>query len=34
MLISSYFGSIAASFGLGQPWSDGTFWSDGTGWIE
>ena len=37
MLISVYYGSIAAGFGsLGEdePWSDGTFWSDGTGWTD
>lgn len=37
MLISAYYGSIAAAFGpLGQDeaWSDGTFWADGTGWID
>jgi hypothetical protein len=33
MLISAYYGSIAAGFGSlgqGEPWSDGKFWSDGT----
>jgi hypothetical protein len=37
MLISAYYGSIAAGFGTpgqGSPWSDGTFWSDGTGWTD
>ena len=37
MLISAYYGSIAAAFdavGSDEPWSDGTFWSDGTGWID
>jgi hypothetical protein len=38
MLISGYYGSIAAGFEPGdseeEPWSDGTFWSDGTGWID
>lgn len=36
MLVSAYFGSIAAGPGeaLGEAWSDGTFWADGTGWID
>jgi hypothetical protein len=37
MLISAYYGSIAAGFALpgqGEPWSDGTFWSDDTGWMD
>ena len=37
MLISAYYGSIAAGFGppgQDEPWSDGTFWSDGTGWTD
>ena len=37
MLISAYYGTIAAGFGApgqGAPWSDGTFWSDGTGWTD
>jgi hypothetical protein len=37
MLISAYFGCIAAAVGpvgLGEPWSDGTFGADGTGWID
>jgi hypothetical protein len=32
MLVSAYFGSIAA--GPGEAWSDGTVWADGTGWID
>jgi hypothetical protein len=37
MLISAYYGSIAAGFrapGQDEPWSDGTLWSDGTGWTD
>ena len=33
MLISAYYGSMAAGFGAppaqDQPWSDGTGWTDG-----